>query len=91
MKELKETGDSRYIYQKELDKTCCQHDLAYGGFNYLNRRTVANKVLSDKAFYIAKTPKYDDYQRGLASMVCKCFNKITCGGAVKNEIMSIKN
>ena len=27
------------------------------------------KVLRDKAFNIAKDPKYDEYQRGLASMV----------------------
>ena len=30
IKTFKETGDSRYIYQSELDKACCHHDLAYG-------------------------------------------------------------
>ena len=35
IKKIKETGDSRYIYQNELDKACFQHDIAYGGFvNY---------------------------------------------------------
>ena len=63
-KKIKETGDSRYIYQRELDKTCFQHDMAYGVSKDLNRRTAA-----DKAFNIAKNPKYDVYQRGLASMV----------------------
>ena len=35
IKKIKETGDSRYIYQNELDKACFQHDIAYGDFvNY---------------------------------------------------------
>ena len=38
--------------------------MAYGGFKDLNRRSVADKVLHDKAFNIAKNPKYDGYQRG---------------------------
>ena len=41
----------------------------------LARRTAADKVLKDKAFKIASNPKYDGYQRGLASMVYKFFNK----------------
>ena len=49
--------------------------MAYGDFKDLNRRTVADKVLCDKAFNIAKDPKYDGYQRGLASMVYKLFDK----------------
>ena len=59
MKKIKELGDSRYIYQNELDKACFQHDMAYGDFKDLNRRTTANEVLRDKAFNIAKIPKYD--------------------------------
>ena len=83
MKKFKETGDSRYIYQNELDKACFQHDMAYGNFKDLNRRTTANKVLCDKAFNIAKNPKDDGYQLGLASMVFKFFDKKTSGGIVK--------
>ena len=49
--------------------------MAYGGFKDLARRTASDKVLRDKAFNIAKNPKYDGYQRGLASMVYKFFNK----------------
>ena len=63
MKKIKETGDSRYIYQNELEKACFQHDMAYGDFKDLNRRTGADKVLLDKAFNIDKNPKYDGYQR----------------------------
>ena len=65
----KETGDSRCIYRNKLDKVRFQHDMAYGDFKDLNRRTSANKALRDKAFDIAKNPKYDGYQCGLASMV----------------------
>ena len=54
IKKFKETGDSRYIYQNELDKACFQHDMAYGDFKDLNRRTFADKVLRDKEFNIAK-------------------------------------
>ena len=32
---FKETGDSRYMYQRELDKACFQHDMAYGDFKDL--------------------------------------------------------
>ena len=49
----KKTEDSRYIYQNELDKAWFQHDLTYGDFEDLNRRTIADKVLRDKAFSIA--------------------------------------
>ena len=42
--------------------------MAYGDFGNLNRRTITNKVLRDKAFNIAKNPKYDEYQRRPASM-----------------------
>ena len=60
---------------------------AYGDFKDLKRRTFFDKVLRDKAFNIAKNPKYDGYQRGLASMVYKFFDKKSKGsGVVNNEI-----
>ena len=49
--------------------------MAYGDFKDLNRRIAADKALCDKAFNIAKNPKYDEYQRGLASMVYNFFDK----------------
>ena len=49
--------------------------MAYGHFKDLNRRTFSGKVLRDEAFNIAENPKYDGYQRGLASMVYKFFDK----------------
>ena len=59
IKKNKETGDLKYIYQNELDRACFQHDMSYGDFKDLNRRTFADKVLRDNAFNIAKDPKYD--------------------------------
>ena len=70
---FKETGDTSNIYKNELDKACFQHDMAYRDFKDLKRRTASDKVLRDKAFNIAKNPKYDGYQRGLAFMVYNFF------------------
>ena len=87
---FKEKGDSRYIYQNELDKACFQCNVAYGDFKDLTRRTGSDKIWCDKVFNIAKNPKYDGYQHGFASMVYKFFDKKSSGGAVKNGITPIK-
>ena len=49
----------------------------------LTKRTESDKVLRDNAFKIASDPKYDGYQRGLASMVYNFFDKKSSGGAIK--------
>ena len=59
--------------------------MAYGDFKDLKRRTASDKVLRDKAFNIAKNPKYDGYQRGLASMVYKFFDKKSAGSGIANN------
>ena len=46
--------------------------------------TPADKVLRDKAFNIAKDPKYDGYQRRLVSMVYKFFDKKIAGSGIKS-------
>ena len=71
IQKFKETGDTNYIYKNELDQACFAHDAAYSDSKDLTKRTVADKILKNKAFNIAKDPKYDWYQRGLASMVYK--------------------
>ena len=48
IKKFTERGDTSYIYKNELDKTCFQHDMAYGDFKDLTRRTIADKVFRDK-------------------------------------------
>ena len=90
IQKIKETGDSRYVYQNELHKACFQHDTTYEDFKNLPRRTASYKILRDKAFNIAKNPNYDGYQRGLASMVYKSFDKKTSGSGIKNENISNK-
>ena len=71
IQKFRETGDSRYTYQNELDKACFQHDMAYWDFKDLTKRTTSDKILRDRAFDIAKNPKYDRYQRGPDLMVSK--------------------
>ena len=61
IQKVKETGYTSYIYKNELDKAWFQHDMTYGDFKDLKRRTFSDKVLRDKAFNIAKNSKYDGY------------------------------
>ena len=70
IQKFKETGHSRYRYLK----ICFQHDMAYGDFKSLPRRTASDKALYNTTFKIAKIPKYDGYQRGPTSMVYKFFD-----------------
>ena len=61
-----------------------QLGMVYGKRKDLVRRTQSDKVLRDKAFNIASDPKYDGYQRGLASMLYKFFDKKSSGGGITN-------
>ena len=79
------TGNTNFIYKNELDKEYFQHDMAYGKSKELARRTQSDKVLRDKAFKIASGPKYDGYQRGLASMAYKFFDKKSSRSGINNE------
>ena len=83
-KDLKKQ-ETNYIYKNELDKASFQHDMAYGGLKDLARRTASEKVLRDKAFNIAKNSKNDGYQKVLAPMVYKSFDKKSAGSGVNNE------
>ena len=85
IQKLKETGYTKYIYKKELDKACVQHDMAYGDFKDLTRRTASDKILRDKAFNIVKNPTHYGYQRGACfyfSMFTNFFNKKSAGSGV---------
>ena len=86
IQKFKETGDTNYIYKNELDKDCFQHDMAYGDFKDWKRRTASDKSLRGKAFNIAKNPKCDGYERGLASMVYKFFDKKSAGSGVNTTL-----
>ena len=79
-------GNTDFIYRNDLGKACFQNDMAYGKSKDLVKRTQSDKVLRDKAFKIASDPKYDGYQRGLASMVYKFFDRKSSGsGIIANE------
>ena len=64
-----QTGNTDYVYKNDLDRACFQYDMAYSKYKDLAKRTESDKVLREKAFKISNNPKYDGYQRGLASMV----------------------
>ena len=64
--------------------------MVYGDFKDITRRTASDKILHDKEFNIAKNPKYDGYQRGLASMVTNFSIKGIPGSSIKNENISNK-
>ena len=91
MKSLCKLQNTDFIYKNELDKTCFQHNIAYGKSKDLVKRIQSDKVLNDKVFKIASDPKYDGYQRELASMVYKFFDKKSAsfnkfsGSGIANE------
>ena len=85
IKAFKHTGDMHYIYGNELDKACFQQNSGYVDHKDLINRTEADKVLRDKAYNIASNPEYDGYQRGLASMVYKFFDKKSMGSGIASS------
>ena len=85
IKKFKQTGDTRYIYRNKLDKARFQHDSAYADHKDLINRKKSDKVLRDKVYDIATNPEYDGYQRGLASMVYKFFDKNSMGSGIAKD------
>ena len=74
IKEFKRTGDTRLLYRNELDKALFKQDAAYAKYKDVENRLVSDQKLRNSAYDIASNPKYDGYQRGLASMVYKFFD-----------------
>ena len=79
-----QTGKKNYIYTNDLDKVCFWHDMAYGKYKHLSKKTQSCKVSRGKAFKIERNPEYDGYQRGLASIVFKLFDKKYTGACIKS-------
>ena len=73
-------GNTDFIYRNE------QHDMTYGKPKDLAKGTHSDNVLRDQAFKVASDPKYDSYQRGLASMINKFFDKKSRGSGVAFEL-----
>ena len=83
IQKFKETGDTNYVFKNELDNVCFVQDAAYSDKKDLTKRTIADKNLKNRAFDTPKDPKYDGYQRRLASMVYKCFDSKVSGSGAK--------
>ena len=79
-----QTENEHFTYKNDLDKSCFQHDMTYSKYGNLNERTESNKILRVKTFEIASSPKYDGYQRGLALMAYKFFDKKSTVADIKS-------
>ena len=82
---FRKPGDLKHIYKNELDKAYFANDAAYSGCKDLAKRTILDTILRDIAYEIAINPKYDGYQRELASMVDKIFDKKIGSGTTNKK------
>ena len=89
IQKFRETGDLRHIYKDELDETCFAHDAADS--KCLAKRTISDKILTDRAYEIAINPQYSGYQRELASMMYVFFDKKTQLGASVNDLSKMRS
>ena len=85
IQKIKETGNLNYIYKNEFDKACFTHDAAYSNSKDLAKRTISGMILKGRAYEIAINPKYDGYQRGLATMVYIFFDKKARSGKTNKK------
>ena len=88
------TGDGKlsHIWKDHLDKDCYVHDAMYNKYKDLERTKQSEVVLKNKALKIASNPKYNGYERGLASMVYKFFDKKSKGpGSKENQGTFLQN
>ena len=85
IQKFRERGNLKHLYRNELDRACFAHDVAYSDSKDLAKRTIPDKVLRDRAYEIARNCGYDGYQRVLASMVYKFFDKKTGSEISANE------
>ena len=77
IQKFRATGNLNHIYKNESDKACFTHDAAYSESENLANRTIPDKILKERAYEIAISPKYDGYKKRLASMVYKFYDKKT--------------
>ena len=80
----KKKKELKSLCRQEIQINHFQHDMAYGKYKDLTKRIQSDKALRNTAFKIASNPKYDVYQRGLASMVYKFFDKKSSGSGIKS-------
>ena len=82
---FRETGNLKHLYVNELDKACFAHDAVYSESNNLYKRIILDKILKNSAYEITRNGGYNKYERALASMVYKFFNKKTGSGVSVNK------
>ena len=85
IQKFRETGDLKHPYKNKLDNICFAHDAACSDRKDLAQRIISDKVLKDRVNEIAKSPKFNGYQRTLGSPVYKFFDETTGSRASVNE------
>ena len=85
IQKFRETCNLKHLYRNELDKPCFAHEAAYSDSKDLERRTISDKALKYRGYEIVRNRGYDWYQRALASMVYKFFDKKTGSGVSVNK------
>ena len=84
-----QTGDTSHIFKNELDKRCFYHDSSYDKYKDVPNRLIADKKLMDGAYDIASDQSKNGYERMLASMVYKFFEKkIQLGQGINDDILA---
>ena len=82
---IRETGNLKHLYRNQLGKACFALDVAYSHSKDLANITISDMILKNRAYEIARNREYDGYQRPLASMVYKFFDKGIESGINVNE------
>ena len=82
---FRETGNRKHFYIHQLGKTCFAHNTGYSDSKDLAKRTISDKILKNRTYEIASDHKYNGYQRVLASVVYKFYDKKTRSGMSVNE------
>ena len=75
IQKFREIRNLKNLYRNELDKACFLHGAPYIDSKDLAKRTISDKILKDRSYDIARNRGYDGYQKALASMVYKFFDK----------------
>ena len=90
IQKFRETGDLKHLCRNELEQVCFAQDAAYSDRKDLANTTISDKVLKDRAYEVARNCNYYGYQRVLASLVYKFFDKKTRLGMSVNEQLAEK-
>ena len=90
IQKFRESSNLKHLYGNELDKDCFAHDAAYSDSKDLTKITISDKILKERAYEIARNPKYGRYQRALANIVYKFFDTKTGAGVSVNEPLAKK-